>query len=141
MKNRNQYFIKLLGLFIITLLTNKVCFSQDSTNVDSLYLSIAEIEYLNQIEIHTIDSVKINFKGKKVLFITVDLFIISKKDFFDSKVKSVWVIDLSEYGTKNSTGYDLMLTCSMKDLKWKVRRKVKKRIKEHERRIKQDLNK
>jgi len=134
MRNGNQIIIKLLALTIITILINKVSFSQDSTNIDSLYLTVAEIEYLNQIEIQTKDSVMIDFKDKKVLFTTggSGIEMISKKDFFDSKVKRVYVVDLSDSGIQNNTEYDLFIISSLKDLKWKVSRKVKKRLKERE---------
>lgn len=132
--NGNKNIIRLLLIIIITLLINKVSFGQDTKSVDSFYLTDEEIEYLKQIEIQTKDSIKINFKGKKVLFTTgaSGIEMISKKDFFDSRVKSVYVFDLSDSGIQNNTEYDLIITSSMKDLKWRVRRKVKKRLKKRE---------
>lgn len=129
-----QSTARLLVLLICILLINKTSISQDTTNIDSLHLTFGEIEYLNQIEIQTRDSIKIGFEGKKILFATgsSSIEVISKKDFFDSRVKKVYVVDLSGANFQNNTEFDLIIIAPMKDLKWSVRKKVKKRIKERE---------
>ncbi|MFA9370210.1 MAG: hypothetical protein ACERIH_00695 [Labilibaculum antarcticum] len=126
-----QLLIKISILIICALLDYNPSYCQDAINGKLTILSEEEIKYINQIEINGNDSIKIDFEGKKVAFTSggTGLFPISKKEFFDSKVKNVAVIDLSSQFKQNNTPYDLIVISSERDLKRKVRRRLRKRQK------------